>query len=573
MAAVTGGELVVRALRDAGVTEIFGLHGAHIDSIFQACLDDGLEILDTRNEAGAGHAAEGYARAGHRLGVALVTAGGGLTNAITPIANAWMDRTPVLFLTGSGTLRDDETNTLQAGLDQVAIAAPITKWAKRVQSTDHIPRLIAQAIRVALTPPCGPVLLDLPWDVLTNMVEEADVGSSGAGDISFACPSDATMRSVLQRITDAKRPVIIIGSEASRRDSASSIQRLVKAVGVPVFSDFEGLNQISGVAGDCYGGLLQGLNGLVKHGAEPDLVVLMGVRWGLHTSHGSPALLPAGAEIIQIDPDSRELGRLRKVSHGICADVGATLDELARIAEEMGERVDESWPRTMRTFIDRRLEMIRAQASTPAEGAPMHPFRASEIVARELGPDCAWVLDGALTYLWFTELLSDLRPRSILCHGYLGSMGIGMGTALGAQAAVRPAGRRTVLVTGDGAVGFGLAEFDAMVRHKLPVIVIVMNNQSWGATQHFQKLAVGANRITKTMLPNGRYDQAAAAFGVTPFFVDDEASLESALKSALACDGPVCINVMIDLNPIPPEELLLIGIDPFADAPAEAGDD
>ncbi|MEO8722083.1 MAG: thiamine pyrophosphate-binding protein [Sphingobium sp.] len=572
MAAVSGGELVVRALRKAGVSEIFGLHGAHIDSIFQACLDDGLHIYDTRNEAGAGHAAEGYARAGHRLGVALVTAGGGLTNAITPMANAWMDRTPVLFLTGSGTLRDDETNTLQAGLDQVAIATPVTKWAKRVQATDQIPRLIAQAVRIALTAPCGPVLLDLPWDVLTSMVEEDDLASSGTQNLSFACPPDATLRALLKRITDAKRPVIIIGSEASRRNSASSIKRLVDSLGVPVFSDFEGLNQISSVEGDCYGGLLQGLNGLVKKGAEPDLVLLMGVRWGLHTGHGSPALLPAGADIVQIDPDSRELGRLREVSTGICADIGATLDELARIAEETGTRVDESWPRTMRTFIDTRLAMIRSQASTPVEGAPLHPFRASEIVARELGSDCAWVLDGALTYLWFTELMSDLRPRSILCHGYLGSMGIGMGTALGAQAAVKPDGRRTVLVTGDGSVGFGIAEFDAMVRHKLPVIVIVMNNQSWGATQHFQKLAVGANRITKTMLPNGRYDQAAAAFGVTPYFVDDEASLERALKSALESDGPVCINVMIDLNPIPPEELLLIGIDPFADAPTETVD-
>src|SRR5690242_16167807 len=140
MGTITGGELVVRALMKAGVETVFGLHGAHIDTIFQACRDHELPIIDTRHEAAAGHAAEGYARTAPRLGVALVTAGGGFTNVMTPIANAYLDRTPVLFITGSGALRDIETNTLQAGIDQVAIATPITKWAHRIVSTEQIPR-------------------------------------------------------------------------------------------------------------------------------------------------------------------------------------------------------------------------------------------------------------------------------------------------------------------------------------------------------------------------------------------------------------------------------------------------
>eukprot|EP01037_Dinobryon_pediforme_P023455 gene23455-24911_t len=175
MAMISGGELVVRTLLKAGVKCLFGLHGAHIDTIFQACLDHDLTIIDTRHEAAAGHAAEGYARAGRTLGVALVTAGGGFTNVVTPIANAWLDRTPILVLTGSGAVRDDETNTMQAGIDQVAIAGPITKWAHRVLAADHIPRLVMQAIRLALTGPRGPVLLDLPWDVLMSEIDEDSV--------------------------------------------------------------------------------------------------------------------------------------------------------------------------------------------------------------------------------------------------------------------------------------------------------------------------------------------------------------------------------------------------------------
>jgi acetolactate synthase-1/2/3 large subunit len=149
MATIIGGELVVRTLVASGVETMFGLHGAHIDAIFQAALDLRVPIIDTRHEVSAGHAAEGYARVGQRLGVAIVTAGGGFTNVLTSIANAAFDRTPVLYVTGSGSLKDDETNTLQAGFDQVAMAKPVTKWAHRITVTENIPRIVAQAVRIA----------------------------------------------------------------------------------------------------------------------------------------------------------------------------------------------------------------------------------------------------------------------------------------------------------------------------------------------------------------------------------------------------------------------------------------
>src|ERR1700691_6606092 len=171
MGKVTGGELVVRTLMKAGVTNFFGRHGAHLETIFQACLNHHIPITDTRHEVAAGHAAEGYARATRSLGVAIVTAGPGFTNVITSIANAFLDRTPVLFITGSSGLGDAETNTLQSGLDQVAVATPITKWAHRITVTQQIPRLVAQAIRMATSGPMGPVLLDIPADVLGAQID------------------------------------------------------------------------------------------------------------------------------------------------------------------------------------------------------------------------------------------------------------------------------------------------------------------------------------------------------------------------------------------------------------------
>jgi acetolactate synthase-1/2/3 large subunit len=142
-------------------------------------------------------------------------------------------------------------------------------------------------------------------------------------------------------------------------------------------------------------------------------------------------------------------------------------------------------------------------------------------------------------------------------------MGCGFGIAIGAQAGVDK-GKRVILVTGDGAAGYSLGEFDTAVRNDLPLIVVVMNNRSWGATLHFQQIVVGANRVTGTRLENGRYEEAAAAFGAGSYYADDADSLREALKTALSKNEPACINVLVDLDPIPPEELVVMGMDPFA---------
>ncbi|MFE2424689.1 thiamine pyrophosphate-binding protein [Streptomyces hokutonensis] len=165
----------MRTLQRAGVNVAFGLPGAHIDGILQDALDAKLRIVDVRHEMNAGHAAEGYARVTGDLGVAVVTAGGGFTNVLTSIANAYLDRTPVLYIAGSGPLETDQVNDQQAGFDQVAMAAPVTKFAHRVTRTELIPRLVAQAIRTALSEPRGPVLLDIPWDVLRQSVDVDEV--------------------------------------------------------------------------------------------------------------------------------------------------------------------------------------------------------------------------------------------------------------------------------------------------------------------------------------------------------------------------------------------------------------
>jgi acetolactate synthase-1/2/3 large subunit len=203
MALVTGGEMVVRALRKAGVEKLFALHGANIDSIFQSCLDHGLPIVDTRHEMNAGHSAEGYARVTQGLGVALVTAGGGMTNIVTFMANALLDRTPVLYLCGKGMLKQRQINTLQHDIDRVALGTPVTKWAHHVICIEQIPRLVAQAIRIAMQAPRGPVMQDLPWDILLATVEEDSLLDAGPATLHSQSASDTDIRHIADMLDGA----------------------------------------------------------------------------------------------------------------------------------------------------------------------------------------------------------------------------------------------------------------------------------------------------------------------------------------------------------------------------------
>lgn len=555
---VTGGEMVVRLLQAAGVEVAFGINGAHIDGVYQAALDAGLPIVDTRHEMDAGHAAEGYARVRQGLGVALLTAGGGFTNAVTSMANAHLDRTPVLYLAASGPLADDETNTLQAGVDQVAVATPVTKWAHRVTRAETIPRILGRAVRTALTPPRGPVLVDIPWDVLTAPLDEPTElpGLSGADHGPGA--SRAAVAEILALLERAERPVLIAGSEVPRSGAGPALREFAARTGTPVLADFEGLGALAGSPRAV--GLLQGLYGLAEDTA-PDLVVLLGLRFGLTTAHGTGTLVPHTAHVVQVDPDGAQHGLLQRVHRTVTADPAPLLADLNAACREgrAGTAVDrDRWLRTLRDHVRARADAVAAQV---VRGDRIHPHDAVSALADALPPGAVVVADGALTYLWLSETIAAAAPAAFLCHGYLGSMGVGMGVALGAQAAARDA--PVVLVTGDGSVGYGLAEFDAMVRAGLPVVVVVLNNRAWGATLHAQELALGPDRVVNNRLENGSYAGVAAALGADGYHVEHRDELAPALTKALAARRTACLDVQVDLAPVPPEERVIMGSSPF----------
>ncbi|HUN28145.1 MAG TPA: thiamine pyrophosphate-binding protein [Steroidobacteraceae bacterium] len=551
MAKVTGGELLVRTLVDAGVDTAFGLHGAHLETIFQACAAHDVALIDTRHEVAAGHAAEGYARAARRLGVALVTAGPGFTNCVTSIANAYLDRTPVLYLSGAAALKDAETNTLQAGIDQVAIARPITKWAHSITVPAEIPRLVAHAIRTATSPPTGPVLLDLPMDVLTAGLEEEAVRMPHTLSVEMrAGPSAEAIRSAIQLLTRAERPIILAGAGAWQSGSAAELRAFAELAGIPVFSDFQAHGLLPSDH-PLYGGTFHKLADLAAPDSRPDVVLAAGVRFGLFTLGSSDRLVPSAAKIIHVEVDPREIGKLRDVAVAIPADPRETLRAL--LAEAPAHRWPDraGWQKSVSDArVARRKRLSEAlERTTP----PIHPYRAVSVIAESIPDQTIVIGDGAEAYHWMNETIRQRSPGSYITHGFLGAVGFGLGLAIGAQSAYPR--RPVLLLAGDGAIGFTIAEFDTLARHRLPVVVVVMNNRSWAASQHFQEMI--GNPVRGTRLADAKYHEVAAALGCTGRHITDAEELGPALREAFASGRPTCLNVEIDVNPMPPELALL----------------
>lgn len=552
--AVTGGALLVRTLKKAGVSHIFGIHGGHLEPIFQACLDEKLSIIDTRHEVAAGHAAEGYARAGRRLGVALVTAGPGFTNVVSSLANAYLDRTSVLYIAGSSGLREAETNTLQSGIDQVAIARPISKWAHQITRTEQIPRLIAQAIRIATSAPPGPVLIDVPADVLGAKIEESEASIPATIGVDVApLPPSRAVDEAIALLLQARRPAIMAGVGAWYSGAEEALREFVETTRIPVFSDFQAHGLIPS-AHPCYGGTFHKMADLTAPDGRPDVVLALGVRLGLFTLGGSDKLLPKAAKLIHVEMDAKEVGRLRDVDVPIVADPRETLRALTEKAATKAWPDFTAWHRLIaEARAARRAALGEALAR---KAPPIHPYQAVVAVAESIDDDTIVIGDGAEAYHWLNEAIGQSKPGSYITHGFLGIVGLGLGLAVGAQTA-HPA-RRVLCLAGDGAVGFTIAEFDTMVRHNLPVVVVVMNNRSWAASQHLQELVSGANRVTCTRLSGAKYHDVAAAFGARGYYVTRIEDLRPAIKSAFASREPACINVEIDVTPMPPELHLLM---------------
>jgi acetolactate synthase-1/2/3 large subunit len=538
-------------LKQFGVELAFGLHGGHLDSLLIGLHRNGIRLIDTRHEAVAVNAADGYARATGRLGVAFATAASGYSNAIAGLATAHADRSPLLLLTSSPPLRDAEQNALQGSIDQVAMANPLTKWAHRVSVVEEIPSLVSFATRKALAGAPGPVVLDLPIDVLFGPADETriDYGGGSRMPVPPAPPSNA-VRDALSLLRRAERPVVIAGGGVRGSGASELLVAFAERTGIPVFNQQTSFGAMP--ADHPLNGFAAGNLAVLRmvHGKGPDAVLLLGARRGMFLGGRSGAIIPPDAKVVQIDVDASEIGRFRPFDVGITADAAETLRAFLDADQERWP--DRSAWAEAAVIVHRRE---RPFANEPAVvNGRLHPFHALRETLRALDPGATLIVDGGEMGSWVGESAHEAKPKRIIGFGgYLGFLGIGFGIAIGAQVADPKS--RVILLMGDGAFGLHLQELETMSRHRLPIVTVVVNNACWGMSIHGQEAVYGNEAGIVSKLADSDYDVAARGLGAVGERVSRIEDIAPAIRRALDSGTPACINLTVSgevTHPITP---------------------
>ena len=520
----SGAELLVEALVAAGTKYLFSVSGNQILSIYDATIGRDVEIVHTRHEAAAVHMADGWGRITEAPGVALVTAGPGHCNALSALYTARMAESPLLLLSGHSPLAQLGQGAFQE-MDQVSMAAPLTKASRLARDSASLGAEIAAALSLSGSGRPGPVHISLPSDVLEAPVDtEAPAAPAAA---SSPVPDAALVEEILGRLGGARRPLILCGPAMARARRWSGARRLSLATGIPLLpmesprgTDDPWLH----AAGDCLG--------------TADLVLLAGKRLDFSLGFGR-APFSAACRFIQIDADQQELRPNERALLQLCADPSTVVEHLAAAASKRRWHHG-AWSR----------EVEAARRSVPAawdrisrcSDVPIHPLRLCAALQPLIDAGAFLVCDGGEFGQWVQAGID--APNGRLINGPSGS--IGSAFSMGLAAKMAHPRRQVVIFMGDGTFGFHPLEFDTARRHDLPVIVIVGNDARWNAEWQLQLRHYGEDRLIGCGLLHSRYEKVAEAAGGHGEIVRHPDDLSPAVERAVASGLPACINVIID---------------------------
>lgn len=532
---LSGGRLVARMLKKEGVTTAFTLSGLHIAPIYAGCVEEGIRLVDTRHEQAAAHAADAWARLTRGVGVAIVTAGPGVTDAVTGVANAFSAAVPLVLLGGAAPTFNQGRGALQE-MPQVQLFAGITKWSDRVPSPELIPTYLAKAFRVARAGRPGPVFLELPWDVLSNGADEALADAQTRYRTEARCPGDPAMvAAALEVLASAERPVVLAGSSIWWDGAWEALRALADQTGAPVY--------LNGMGRGCLPSDHPAFLQLSRKEAlgRADVVLVVGTPLDFRVGYGAPPTFAPDARVIQVDIDASDIGRNRPVEVGIIGDSRSVLDQLRAGARRWGGA---GWLGELRSAEDRRRE--QQAVFEASDQRPIHHFRlarALDEVAARAG-DVTFIGDGGNVVAVAAKVLRVGGPGRWLDPGPLGCLGVGAPFAIAAKL-LHPE-RHVCVIQGDGAFGLNGMDFETAVRFKLPMVVVVGNDAAWGQIQVPQRAMYGEEKSPATTLAPTRYDQVVKALGGDGEHVDDPARLVPALTRAFASGTVYCVDVAID---------------------------
>lgn len=537
MATVHGGRLVARALRNEQVSFIFTLCGGHVMPIYDGCMDEGIGVIDVRHEQTAAHAADGWARVTGRPGVAVVTAGPGLTDAVTGVASAHRANVPMIIIGGQGPRPLADMGSLQ-DMNHVELMRPITKWATAVPEGRRLPEYVSMAFRAATSGLPGPVFLEMPIDQLFDQFDDSSIAfptdyrteAGIAGDPRY-------IERALALLKSAQRPVALVGSQLRWSVRREAYAKFVETFGMPVYVN--GLGRGSLRPGNPY---------FFSNTRKPalkqaDVVLIFGTPLDFRIGYGRDSHINPGAKLIQVDLDGREIGRNRSIDVGIVGDTGLVMEQLTNAAEAEGysAAMVRPWLNELRKKETEAVERMQEQLNSDA--VPVNPLRACKEIADSLGEKTIFVGDGGDFVATAASVVRVYEQGHWLDPGPLGTLGVGPGYAMAAKLAKPDS--PVVIIYGDGSFGLHAMEFEAFVRQKINIVGVIGNDAGWTQILRGQEQMYGAERTPATHLAFTRYDKVVEALGGHGEYVERPEDVRPAMERALAAGKPALVNIKI----------------------------
>lgn len=528
-----GGQLALAVARAHGVDTMFTLSGAHVFPLYDAAVkaDEPMRLVDVRHEQTAVFAAEATAKLTRRPGLAVLTAGPGVTNGISAVTTAHFNGSPVLvvggrapgFRWGSGSLQE---------IDHPPLLAPVTKLAATVRSVEAIAEEVDGALRTATAPHRGPVFLDVPMDQLFS---RAEVDLPPPPTREPVPPDPAEVAIVGRLLADARRPVLVIGSDVWSDGAETAAFELAEAAGIPVITNGMG----RGIVPAGHPLLVTRARGAALGGA--DLVVVAGAPLDFRLGFGAFGS-DTPAAVVHLADSPEQVARHVALAASASGDLGLVLSGVLEAwtwSAPSSPYVE--WTAMLQSAVRAAVEGDRHLLTSDSD--PVHPARIYGELAPRLADDAVVIGDGGDFVSYAGKYVEAKAPGGWLDPGPYGCLGTGLGYAIGARLA-RPSAQ-VVLMLGDGAAGFSLMDLDTLVRHGLPVVIVVGNNSGWGLEKHPMRFLYGYD-VAAELTPRTRYDEVARALGGAGELVEHAADVGPAMDRAFAAGVPYLVNVLTD---------------------------
>ena len=529
---LTGSEIVIECLKEQGVDTVFGYPGGAILNVYDELYKHQNEIkhILTSHEQGAAHAADGYARATGKVGVCLATSGPGATNLVTGIATAYMDSIPIVAITcnvGVSLLGKDSFQEI----DITGITLPITKHNFIVKDVNNLAATIRKAFAIAKKGRPGPVLIDIPKDVTANKAEYVKEKPVAVEPSQNIC--ETQLDTAVEMIKGAKKPYIFVGGGAILSGASEEVYTFAKKVDAPVTDSLMGKGAFPGTD-PLYTGML-GMHGTKTSNygvSECDLLIVIGARFSDRVT-GNAQKFAQNAKIIQIDVDVAEMNKNVMISAGVVGDIKVVLD---RLNERLEQQDHAEWVTKIQEYKEKYPLVYHKDVLSG-------PFVVEEIYRQTKG-EAIISTEVGQHQMWAAQFYKYTKPRTFLTSGGLGTMGYGLGAALGAKSGRED--KVVVNIAGDGCFRMNMNEIATAVRHNIPVIQVVINNHVLGMVRQWQNLFYG-QRYSATVLNDAvDFVKLAEAMGAEGIRVTTQEEFKSAFEKAMNLGKPVVIDCQID---------------------------